>query len=95
MAFKQITKYKRTGMPKKIEVPVKAVVEPEEKPKNKNKSSKNNKEMNEQVTKAEEIMNNMKASGNVKYVKKDRGLIERTESSKIVLTEDNRQVLND
>ena len=31
----------------------------------------------------------------VKVVKKDKGLIERTESSKIVLTEDNRQVLND
>ena len=31
----------------------------------------------------------------VKVLKKERGLIERTESSKIVLTEDNRQVLTD
>lgn len=31
----------------------------------------------------------------VKVVKKDRGLIERVESSKIILTEDNRQMLND
>lgn len=31
----------------------------------------------------------------VKIVKKDKGLIERAESSKIVLTEDNRQILND
>lgn len=31
----------------------------------------------------------------VKIVKKDRGLIERTESSKIILVEDNRQVLMD
>jgi hypothetical protein len=31
----------------------------------------------------------------VKVVKADRGLIERTESSKIIITEDNRQVLND
>lgn len=35
------------------------------------------------------------ANGEVKRVKKERGLIERTESSKIILTEDNRQVLND
>ena len=51
--------------------------------------------MNEKVNKAEEIMNNMLTANNVKVVKKDKGLIERTESSKIVLTEDNRQVLND
>lgn len=31
----------------------------------------------------------------VKVVKADRGLIERTESSKIIITEDNRQVLID
>lgn len=31
----------------------------------------------------------------VKKVKSDRGLIERTESSKIILAEDNRQLLKD
>lgn len=31
----------------------------------------------------------------VKRIKNDMGLIERTESSKVVLTEDNRQILND
>lgn len=31
----------------------------------------------------------------IRRVKNDRGLIERTESSRVVLTEDNRQVLND
>ena len=31
----------------------------------------------------------------IKRIKSDRGLIERTESSKVVLTEDNRQILND
>jgi hypothetical protein len=51
--------------------------------------------MDEKVSKAEKIMNDMKAANNVKVLKKDKGLIERTESSKIVLTEDNRQVLND
>ena len=30
-----------------------------------------------------------------KRIKKDKGLIERTESSKIVLTEDNKELLND
>jgi hypothetical protein len=32
---------------------------------------------------------------NAKKIKKDRGLIERTESSKIVLTEDNKELLVD
>lgn len=32
---------------------------------------------------------------NIKRIKKDKGLIERTESSKIILAEDNRQVLTD
>ena len=31
----------------------------------------------------------------VKKVRKDKGLIERTESSKIILTEDNKELLND
>ena len=45
--------------------------------------------------KAEEIMDNLIQSGHVKILKKDRGLIERTESSRMVITEDNRQVLED
>ena len=61
----------------------------------KNNELKMEETMDERVNKAEEIMNNMKAANHVKVVKKDKGLIERTESSKIVLTEDNRQVLND
>ena len=31
----------------------------------------------------------------VKKMRKDKGLIEKTESSKIILTEDNRELLND
>lgn len=63
--------------------------------KTKNKIEKKNTEMNtnEQVEAAEKIAAEMKSA--VKVVKKDKGLIERTESSKIVLTEDNKQVLND
>jgi len=44
---------------------------------------------------AKVVVNDFAKSNEVKIVKKDKGLIERTESSKIVLTEDNRQVLND
>lgn len=61
---------------------------------NKKKDKKNRKmNTNEQFEKAEAIMDMM--APEVKVVKQDRGLIERTESSKIILTEDNRQVLND
>ena len=83
MAVKQVIKYKRKPIPAKIAEEVK------------NNQPKKEKVMDEAVNKAEEIMNNMKAANHVKVVKKDKGLIERTESSKIVLTEDNRQVLND
>ena len=47
----------------------------------------------EQISTIENMVDSM--NGDVKLVKKDKGLIERTESSKIILTEDNRQVLND
>ena len=46
-----------------------------------------------QISTIEDAVKNMQPE--VKVVKKDRGLIERTESSKIIITEDNRQVLND
>lgn len=64
-------------------------------PKEKNKRTKKNANMvtKEQIEAAEVLANDMVPE--VKVVKKDRGLIERTESSKIILTEDNRQVLND
>lgn len=54
---------------------------------------KTNMDLKEKMAAAEEVMNSI--APEVKVVKKDRGLIERTESSKIILTEDNRQVLND
>ena len=60
----------------------------------KNKSKKTNKDMvtEGQITTAEVIANDL---DNKKVIKKEKGLIERTESSKIILTEDNRQLLND
>lgn len=47
------------------------------------------------VKQMENIVNgiNTQKDTNVKRVKFDKGLIERTESSKIILAEDNRQVL--
>lgn len=62
--------------------------------KKKNKKTKKSDDMinEEQILAAEKQASNL---SDVKVVKKERGLIERTESSKIILTEDNRQVLND
>lgn len=88
MAIRQIIKFRRNGVPAKKQEPEAVIA-------NKNNKKKNEEKMDEKVNKAEEIMNNMKAANHVKVLKKDKGLIERTESSKIVLTEDNRQVLND
>lgn len=58
------------------------------------------KEINEQVMTtsekiemAQNVLNETPAK--FKRVKKDKGLIERTESSKTILTEDNKELLND
>ena len=70
------------------------------KDKDKDNKAKNNKKKQKddmidksQISTIEDAVKNMQPE--VKVVKKDRGLIERTESSKIIITEDNRQVLND
>jgi len=63
----------------------------------------NNKKVNEEVmttsekiAMAQSVLNNTdKSAPSVKRVKKDKGLIERTESSKTILTEDNKELLND
>lgn len=75
------------------------VEEIKEKPKTEKKSAKNNERKNnkkmmteEQIASAENMANVL---SDTKVIKKDKGLIERTESSKIILTEDNRQLLND
>ena len=48
----------------------------------------------EKIAMAQNILNDAPAAP-VKRVKKDKGLIERTESSKTILTEDNKELLND
>ena len=93
MAIRQIVKYKRRSVSEKIQRQVSSLDAAVAEEKNNQEEKKET--MDEKVNKAEEIMKNMKAANHVKVVKKDKGLIERTESSKIVLTEDNRQVLND
>lgn len=65
--------------------------------KNNSKDMKNNEE---NIKMVEDIINSSSDSKKslkrkVKIEKKDKGLIERTEESTIVLTEDNKRLLND
>ena len=102
MAVKQIYKrIKKVNPPQKVKIV--PVVFKEEIKEDKieddaiieNKKTKKNKTMKlEEIAKAEELVNDINKS-NVKIIKKDRGLIERTEAKKVILTEDNRQVLTD
>lgn len=57
-------------------------------------TTKENKEvMDNRISMVEDIINDTPRE--VKRIKKDKGLIERTESSKTILTEDNKQLLVD
>ena len=58
------------------------------------KKKKKEKNMDVEKLKKAEELSGIDASQEKKK-KKEKGLIERTESSKIILTEDNRQILND
>ena len=49
----------------------------------------------EKIAMAQSVLNGGVQDAPVKRVKKDKGLIERTESSKTILTEDNKELLND
>lgn len=62
------------------------------------KNNKKNKKEKENMTneeKIQEIENIILDEKPVKKIKKEKGLIERTESSKTILTEDNKQLLMD
>ena len=69
------------------------IEEPEKVKENKKKNRKEAMIDKDKITEIEAAVRDLQPE--VKVVKKDRGLIERTESSKIILTEDNRQILND
>ncbi len=66
------------------------------KPQKRNVINNNNKkeEVMDKISMAESILNTTPPK-EVKRLKKDKGLIERTESSKTILTEDNKQLLVD
>ena len=49
----------------------------------------------EKIAMAQNVLSGADQAAPVKRVKKDKGLIERTESSKTILTEDNKELLND
>jgi hypothetical protein len=49
----------------------------------------------EKIAMAKNVLSGADQQASVKRVKKDKGLIERTESSKTILTEDNKELLND
>lgn len=64
---------------------------------NENKIEENKSVMTteEKIALAQAALANERPAAPVKRVKKDKGLIERTESSKTILTEDNKELLND
>lgn len=61
-----------------------------------NNNSKIEKNMaDERLEKIEQIIGTKAPKRKIKHEKRDKGLIERTESSTILLTEDNKMLLND
>ena len=61
-----------------------------------NKEVKTEEDMaDERIEKIESIMGTKAPKRKVKVEKKDKGLLERTDDSTILLTEDNKMVLND
>ena len=64
-----------------------------ENPKNKTQKKKDMKQSS--ITNIENLVSQMSPDQTTKRIKKDNGLIERMESEKIMITEDNRQLLND
>ena len=65
-----------------------------EKPKKENNNKKDKMKVMDKISMAEAIIDTTPVK-EVKVLKKDKGLIERTESSKTILTEDNKQLLVD
>jgi len=49
----------------------------------------------EKIAMAQSVLSGSDVAAPIKRVKRDKGLIERTESSKTILTEDNKELLND
>lgn len=61
-----------------------------------NNINKEDETMNDKIARVEAVLNNdTLPKRKVKVEKKDKGLFERTEESTILLTEDNKMLLND
>lgn len=62
-----------------------------------NKKKVNDKVMttSEKIEMAQNVLSGVDQQVSIKRVRRDKGLIERTESSKTILTEDNKELLND
>ena len=70
-------------------------MKPQKKVENNIRENKEVMTTSEKIAMAQSVLNGADAAAQVKRVKKDKGLIERTESSKTILTEDNKELLND
>jgi hypothetical protein len=78
---------------KLVTVPVEEPKKAPKKPVSNNKKSKKEEAMN--IDQIEQLASELTAEQTTKRIKKDKGLIERTESSKVLITEDNKQLLVD
>ena len=90
-----IRKYivKPAEKPVPVTVAVEGVKKAPKKPVSNNKKTKKEEAMN--IDQIEQLASALSAEQTTKRIKKDKGLIERTESSKILITEDNKQLLVD
>lgn len=73
-------------------------ITPKKENKNEKKNNKNNntEDMNNMdLNKANDIVNSINNEKSVKRIKSEKGLIERIENDKVVLTEDNKMLLKD
>ena len=70
-------------------------MKPQKRVENKIEENKQVMTTSEKIAMAQSVLSGTEAAAPVKRVKKDKGLIERTESSKTILTEDNKELLND
>lgn len=87
-------------LPEKIKKESENITEKPTKAPRKTRVKKENKELNEskmddRLEKIEGIVNAKAPKRKVKVEKKEKGLIERTQNSTILLTEDNKMLLND
>lgn len=91
---KYVRPLRNSAIPHKVIIETPKVDEKEEVVEN--KEINNIEDMNdERLAKVEELAGVKAPKRKVKLEKKDKGLIERTENSTIILTEENKMMLND